>query len=416
MERHCIIKICKPISKNMTVKLSEISVFILMFFLTFQGLLEDVIPLLCLIDELSTLIFFSYGFFIWVRNADKKVSISTYFLLIGLVIFSACGWISTLIFRYQSIKISFLSYLLSCKYFISLLGCLSMVVYDDTNLLYGSIKRISRPMLIIIFLWQFTASVITAIPSINILSYCGNIIFYTSIIISDYRRKDVLYLFAGTVALILTGFSKSYGAAALLVAVFIWIIKFHKKVKVYEIALAAIAAIALVWDEVYYYYIYGAQVEFPRAMTLLGGAQVANNYFPVGTGWGTFGTYYAVNVYSPVYIQLGWENHYLLGRVNGPDYLMDNYWPSVYAEVGWIGFLSIIMFLAILFFCISKMYKYNKNIYAAGVFVFGFMLITTLESTSFAHPGYYILSIAMGIYMGQYLRIKKGKTEVCQIT
>lgn len=171
MERYCIIKICKPISKHMTVKLSEISVFILMFFLTFQGLLEDVIPLLCLIDELSTLIFFSYGFFIWVRNADKKVSISTYFLLIGLVIFSACGWISTLIFRYQSIKISFLSYLLSCKYFISLLGCLSMVVYDDTNLLYGSIKRISRPMLIIIFLWQFTASVITAIPSINILSY-----------------------------------------------------------------------------------------------------------------------------------------------------------------------------------------------------------------------------------------------------
>lgn len=404
MEESC--DVIKKQSKH-KVSESEIIIFVVVLLLTFQGLLEDILPIFSFIDECSTMLILGYGILRWVECSRYRISKYTFSIIFGVILFSVFGWISTLLYNYQGIKVSLNSYLLSCIFFITIVGCIGIVVYDEKDLAFSCIKRMTRPIMIMVLVWQWILSLLPIVNGINRLSFCGLIVFCCSIIIADYKKRDILYLMIGILALILQGLSKSYGAALLIVIIYTWILKFQKKIRLLGIVTAGILSMLLVWDEIYYYYIEGIEREFPRPMAFLKGAEIANEYFPLGTGWGTFGTYYAVKVYSPVYIKLGWENHSMLGRVNGPQFLMDTYWPGIYAEAGWIGLVGIIIIMGALLFCILNMFKFDKKIYAASLLAYGFMFITTIESTSFAHPAYYILSIPIGVSVGKYIKINK---------
>jgi hypothetical protein len=81
-----------------------------------------------------------------------------------------------------------------------------------------------------------------------------------------------------------------------------------------------------------------------RGLLLLGSLDVGAQHFPLGAGFGRFGTYASVLFYSDLYDELGLSEIYGLTRET-PYYLMDTYWPHVFAETGAIGLMAMALFM-----------------------------------------------------------------------
>jgi hypothetical protein len=73
-----------------------------------------------------------------------------------------------------------------------------------------------------------------------------------------------------------------------------------------------------------------------RSLLTEGGAIVAGQYFPLGAGFGRYGSSTAASFYSPLYHELGFADRYGLGPDSG-QFLNDSQWPAIYGETGWIG-------------------------------------------------------------------------------
>ncbi|MGK0605899.1 hypothetical protein [Enterococcus gilvus] len=95
----------------------------------------------------------------------------------------------------------------------------------------------------------------------------------------------------------------------------------------------------------------------PRKIMLLDSLRLANRNFPIGTGFGSFGSEMAARYYSPLYYSLGYNNlHGLDGNANFST-LNDNYLAMLLAQLGWIGALlyySIFFLIAKYSFCFKK--------------------------------------------------------------
>lgn len=78
--------------------------------------------------------------------------------------------------------------------------------------------------------------------------------------------------------------------------------------------------------------------EEARTVLTLGSIQVASNHFPLGAGFGRYGSRTAAVEYSPEYINLGFPTVYgLEPGPNGGLFLTDTSWPAVIGETGFIG-------------------------------------------------------------------------------
>lgn len=74
----------------------------------------------------------------------------------------------------------------------------------------------------------------------------------------------------------------------------------------------------------------------PRYLFFYYAGVTANEYFPLGAGFATFGSDQAARDYSPLYYLYGFQ--YLFGMMpdDGP-FLSDNFWPMAIGQLGWIG-------------------------------------------------------------------------------
>ena len=75
----------------------------------------------------------------------------------------------------------------------------------------------------------------------------------------------------------------------------------------------------------------------PRKIMLLDSLRLANQNFPLGTGFGSFGSEMAARYYSPIYYSLGYGNMYGLDGNQDFSTLNDNYLAMLLAQFGWIG-------------------------------------------------------------------------------
>lgn len=74
-----------------------------------------------------------------------------------------------------------------------------------------------------------------------------------------------------------------------------------------------------------------------RTVLTFGAADVANNYFPFGSGFGTFASRTAAVYYSPEYVERGWMSIHGMGPGELGFFLTDTSWPAIIGEAGWIG-------------------------------------------------------------------------------
>jgi len=91
----------------------------------------------------------------------------------------------------------------------------------------------------------------------------------------------------------------------------------------------------------------------PRLLLYAVGGEIANDYFPLGAGFGRFGGYASVIDYSPLYDRYGLSDVAGL-TAEDPEWISDAYWPHVAAEAGWFGALAIAALYLMLGHAVAK--------------------------------------------------------------
>lgn len=131
------------------------------------------------------------------------------------------------------------------------------------------------------------------------------------------------------------------------------------------------------------------------------GFRIAKDFFPLGSGLGTFGGWIAALYYSPLYSKYGISPVYGLGPRG--HFLTDTFWPYIIGEFGVIGTICYIWIIASLFSGTIKAFKETHDIFLKAFLLSTIMaftegLVETLGgSVLTASPQFYFIFAILGI-------------------
>ena len=143
---------------------------------------------------------------------------------------------------------------------------------------------------------------------------------------------------------------------------------------------------------------YFGELESARSYLLAGGLKAFWEFFPLGGGFGTYGTEAARVYYSPLYSRYGVNSHWALG-VDGSE-LTDTFWPAIMAEFGLVG---TVLYLVVVFIVLRRIIKAcstRRFLLTAAV---SFVAYTLIASTATGVFFSYTISCGMllvGLVMG----------------
>ena len=100
----------------------------------------------------------------------------------------------------------------------------------------------------------------------------------------------------------------------------------------------------------------------PRQLFWQGGLRLFKEYFPYGTGFGTFGSSTAATNYSSLYYILEFNTVTGMQPTNTM-YLNDTFWPMIFTQLGLIGMIPYILLMIIIFCDIYRNAKRSGNLY-----------------------------------------------------
>ena len=124
------------------------------------------------------------------------------------------------------------------------------------------------------------------------------------------------------------------------------------------------------------------------------------DYFPIGTGFGTFGSYMSAKNYSPLYQMYGISN--VNGLIKGAAYFVsDSFWPMIAGQTGIVGLIAIIAVLCLMVVKIQKIKQWNKAMYAGGLMAMAYLLIVSMAESAFVNPVAIPLALVLGLIYGQ---------------
>ena len=128
---------------------------------------------------------------------------------------------------------------------------------------------------------------------------------------------------------------------------------------------------------------YGEGSESARSRITSGAIELFQDYFPLGSGFGTYGSGITQTIYSPLYSRFGFEQVYGLTPTN-PFYLTDTFWPVVIAQFGLFG---ICIWIGILYFVIKEIYTMGKSGHKLSLslaFIAAILISTTASGAVFS--------------------------------
>lgn len=114
---------------------------------------------------------------------------------------------------------------------------------------------------------------------------------------------------------------------------------------------------------------YLMNVNAPRYLFFYYGGKTANTYFPLGSGFATFGSDQAARNYSRLYYQYGFNSLFGMNTKDG-SFLSDTFWPMAIGQFGWIGSILYILIYVRIFFSFKWM---NLNSEQKALLYAGYM-------------------------------------------
>lgn len=380
----------------------------------FHSVLESLFFGFRIFDEIIALMCIPLAAYDYLKNKRAKgirVTKLKKAELLLLALFLLCGLLGNAIYQYQPLWVVVFSAILAVKFFMILLTAgylqkLWQVELEEQGLV---VQIVSIAWFLYFALSLLLPEVIVAPKAWDI---CAKSSMLFALLIYCNRQRVWLYricVLLMVAMLFLSGKEKAYGAI-LIFGLFYYLIVHRKlQTKVRYILYMAIPIAILAWDKIYYYYVEG-NGRFAKSIMTSTSIQIAKDYFPIGTGFGTFGSNYAKEVYSPVYYLYGIAENGALGA-ESKLYLTDLFWPILFGETGVIGTILYVGLMILLFVQVQRVFFYNKKKYFLLIFMYVFMLMTTFTEAGFMQPMVMVFAFIMGMVLQEYEEKRKEKMK-----
>ena len=408
----------------------------LIWILVFQSPLEKVWDPFSYIDEIVALIGAVLGVYDIV--IVRKCRPSKEQMIVGVLItaFVVTGLAGNLIYQYQPIKSVIIDLYTNLKFFFAV----GTGYYLFKNAEWKDLENVAtvNARLIVFFIFIlflvdrvlniWPAEVRYGIKSVILFYHhmtylAGAMAFIVVLLTIFYQKKNLPYIAMALVIIAFTLRSKAIVAVLAYIAMFVFFLVLKKKLKLWYLAVLGIAGIVIAWPKISYYFIELAG-HSARSVFLITSLLIMKEYFPIGTGFGTFGSAEAAKNYSPVYYKYNFHLNYELRNVNdletaleliennewlsaqyannpnflyGQNFMSDHFWPIIFGQTGAIGTVIFLVILCYFVYKCLKLYEYNLYSYVGVMFVFVYILISSIAEPAFHNAVAIPLAIAVGI-------------------
>lgn len=192
-------------------------------------------------------------------------------------------------------------------------------------------------------------------------------------------NKNKLSIICCFVLLLFTTRFKAISFGGILLVALVFFNK-TKKISLSIIIFSLLIAVALSLDQIITYYF--SNTETARAALLFKSFDVANWFFPFGSGFGTYGGEVTKTAYTNLYYLLGLSTIYGLTPLE-PIYLADMFWPTIIAQFGWIGLILFISLLIIFLKMVASLARKNNCFFWSALSIPVYLLVTSTSEPSF---------------------------------
>lgn len=198
-------------------------------------------------------------------------------------------------------------------------------------------------------------------------------------------------------------------------------IKLSRSVKNLVLLLFIPLILTIVWfltkDKIIFYFITGTENTnnmFARPALYITGVQIFMDYFPLGSGFASFGSYYSAAFgYSQIY------EVYNLANLQGltpsdPRFVADTYFPMIIGQFGFIGTVFLLYFFYFIYkkssFLFRLSYQQNAISYLIIIFILLVFVIESVADATIAQNRGIMYMILLAININKLkIAITKGK-------
>lgn len=216
--------------------------------------------------------------------------------------------------------------------------------------------------------------------------FAGIIAVYVACLYKNRNRFDIIVLILGLIVWMSSLRSRAFAMIAIFVFLWFFIIigreknDYKKKViNMPNIILLSSLAFLIGEDQIQKYFFNSNGSA--RLLLLKNGIKIMKDYFPLGTGFGTYATQVAAVNYSPLYYKYNLSSFWALKEGGGE--LVDGFWPSIFGQFGIIGVvISIVIIYNICKLLINNS-RHNKYIFTSILTYVIYILISSTATAIF---------------------------------
>lgn len=372
------------------VSLSYFMLLICTYMFVFQNFIQYYIKSIQYWDEIISLSIIPI--YILKRN---KTKIKKYDLgiIICLIIFIIIGIYSNIKYMYQEKNLVVSDVLLCMKFF--MMYYLSNLVFkvEDIPEKYSKHLKIITCILVIMTVLNYIFKIWPYGYRYGIMI---NKLFYThptylaaicvfllaSLIMFD-RKKSKLYFILNILLIISTLRMKAIGFVFACISIYLFIVIYKRKLSMIKLVIVGIVAILISFNQIKLYFV--ELNDSARSVLMNTSIKIANDYFPFGTGFATFGSHFSTVKYSPIYIKYKISNTYGLSKKYN-SFVSDTFWPMIIGQFGYLGLILYLICLILIFIKIQKSYDVNrKEVYIAKLICFVYLIVSSTSESAFVN-------------------------------
>ena len=340
---------------------------VLFLFLIFNNPLEGFVPMMNYWDELSAFLVVCWGAYDFWRNPKmEKHELANWIFLAALVVIGALG--NLFHPGLQESTVAIIKDVVALCKFPAIFFVLQRKVFssEQQKETLTSIAKVSRWILVLTLFavvigrfvdLGFYTDDIRILPSCTFIFtnptfFISSYVMIAAVLIAESINKNRTFLLLDCLLIFLAQRSKGYIFIAFLVIILIlgekWITKIlniflgSDKEKVNPLrVIVAVIVLGLM-----FYVVGKPRLERFLALGLASarvalhvvGIRVLADYFPLGSGFGTFGSYLSGEYYSNIYALYGIDRVWGMSK-NFYSFISDVFWPYIYGQFGLFGLL-----------------------------------------------------------------------------
>ena len=391
---------------NANNKITKRISLLIIFYLLFGYLLNDNLPF-SFIDELTCL----YMWFLLTVNCKggKKELKVFYLIALFYLIYSFCfsvnrNVVGILLDAFQQLK--------PFIFFYSSYYLLFSFDTDQKNRILKVVVIVAIIQVVVGFLldptffsglFKHPANYANSVFSLSLLL----------LLLLPWTKANLIGVFVLCTCGLLSTKSKFYGEYVL----FIFIVFFLKSriklnIKYFIVFLFVVMAILYVAKDKIMLYVGGDAAESQaRTVLFLYMPQILLDYFPFGSGFASYATWFSGVYYSPLYSVYNIDTIWGMTE-DWYDFIADTYFPML-AEIGISGVILFLAFWKKRLKQINNLYESNRCMYKLGMLCVGYVIIESVASPLFVSNYGFIVCFTLGLICrsSEMNKIKKDRFQ-----